>query len=109
MNENEVDYTYETKKFKYQVKPQTYTVDFTIKTRTGKTLLVEAKGRFTSRDRIKHLLVKEQYPEYEIRFLFMRASEKLNRRSKTTYGDWATKNGFLWKEGTEIPKGWLEE
>jgi hypothetical protein len=39
---------------------------------------------------------KESNPHITIIFLFMNADNKITKRSKTTYGEWATKNGFLW-------------
>jgi hypothetical protein len=69
-------------------------------------VILEAKGRFISSDRTKHLLIKEQHPEYDIRFVFQRAANRLNSRSKTTYGAWCDRHGFLWCE-EKIPKEWL--
>lgn len=72
-------------------------------------IIVESKGRFTAHDRKKHLCIRDSNPELDIRFLFQRANERLRKDSKTTYGDWCTRNGFIWAEGTEIPKEWLKE
>ena len=33
-------------------------------------IIIEGKGRFTSYDRAKHLLIKEQQPNLDIRFVF---------------------------------------
>ena len=33
-------------------------------------IIIEAKGWFKARDRVKHLLIQEQYPELDIRFCF---------------------------------------
>ena len=46
----------------------------------------------------KHLLVREQNPDIDIRFLFVNANNKLNKSSKTTYGAWCDKNKILWAE-----------
>lgn len=68
-------------------------------------VLIEAKGYFTSADRTKMKLVKEQHPDLDIRMLFM-ADNKLTKKSKTTYSQWAEKNGFVWAVGDEVPKEW---
>ena len=59
------------------VKSHSYTPDFVL----HNGIILEAKGRFISSDRAKHLLIKEQHPDYDIRFVFQRASNRLNRRS----------------------------
>jgi hypothetical protein len=69
-------------------------------------LLIEVKGRFTSADRRKHVAIRAQHPELDIRFVFYRASEKIAKNSKTTYGMWCDKHGFLWAEGS-VPKEWV--
>jgi hypothetical protein len=96
-----VDFGYESKLIRY-LKPHTYTPDFVL----SNGVIIEAKGRFLSSDRGKHLLIKKQHPELDIRFCFMRASNTLNKRSKTTYGDWCDKHGFLWCE-MKIPREWV--
>ena len=96
-------YSYETEKFKYTVE-KTYTPDFVL---PRKRILVEAKGYFTSADRTKTLKSRAgiEAEGWELRFVFQNAGNKLSRRSKTTYGQWCDKHGFVWAEG-EIPKGW---
>lgn len=98
-----VPFTYETEKLRYHVsKDCAYTPDFKINDRT----FIEVKGMFTSEDRVKHLLVKAQHPEADIRFLFDNASRPINKGSKTTNGAWCDKNGFLYATKI-IPKEWL--
>lgn len=97
-----VSFTYESQRIKYE-KLHTYTPDFIL----DNGVILEAKGRFISSDRTKHLLIKAQHPELDIRFVFMRASNTLTKRSKTTYGDWCDKHGILWCEGS-IPKDWCK-
>jgi len=95
---------YEQKKLKYKVPSSnhTYTVDFEL----PNGIIVETKGLLTLEDRKKMVLVRDQHPELDIRFLFMSANRKLYKGSKTTYGQWCTKNGFLYASKT-IPKEWL--
>lgn len=99
-----VAYEYEPITVRYIPKPKRYTPDF----RLENGVVVETKGFFTSADRAKHLLVKEQHPDLEIRFVFGDASKRLGSTSKTTYGQWATDHGFKWAE-KQIPKEWLAE
>lgn len=99
-----IDGEYEQHKIRY-IKPATnhkYTPDFKL----PNGIYVETKGRFTTADRKKHLLIKEQYPDLDIRFLFYNANNRLSKKSKTTYADWCNKNGFIFAE-KEIPDSWL--
>ena len=97
-------YDYETDKLSYHVsKDHKYTPDFKIK---GTQVYLEIKGQFLTEDRMKHLLVKEQHPDADIRFVFDNPNKPINKGSKTTYAKWCEKNGFLWC-GKDIPKDWL--
>lgn len=71
-------------------------------------IVIEAKGHFTSSDRRKMRCVKEQYPDLEIRFVFGRASNRLNKTSSTTYSKWSETKGFGWANKS-IPKPWHKE
>ena len=71
-------------------------------------IIVETKGRFVLADRKKHLLIKEQYPQIDIRFVFTNSKNKISKGSKTTYAMWCEKNGFLYAD-KQIPQTWLEE
>jgi len=89
------------------VKPETnhrYLADFLLEN----GIIIEAKGMFTSDDRKKHLYIKEQYPQLDIRFLFMSSRNKLSKSSKTTYAMWCDKHGFIYADKC-IPQAWLEE
>lgn len=104
LSEKGVPYEYETTKLTYIPKPRTYTPDFYI---PETNIYVEAKGHLDKGDRMKMLLVKEQYPDLDIRFVFLRANNKIYKGSKTTYADWATKHKFEWAEGS-IPEEWCK-
>ena len=96
---------YETTKIRY-VQPETkhtYTPDFVL----PNGVIIETKGRFVAADRKKHLLIKQQHPDLDIRFVFQRSQNTINKGSKTAYADWATKNGFLYAD-KEIPDEWLK-
>ena len=85
-------------------KPAKYTPDF--KLENG--IIIESKGRFLTEDRQKHLLVKAQHPEYDIRFVFSNSRTKISKRSATTYGMWCEKHGFRYAD-KDIPDAWLKE
>jgi hypothetical protein len=84
-------------------KAKTYTPDFVL----PNGVIVEAKGRLTVHDRTKHMLIKQQHPELDIRFVFQ-YNNPITKGSKTRYTDWADKNGFLWAMN-EIPREWARE
>lgn len=69
-------------------------------------IIVEAKGRLTDHDRKKMVLVKEQNPEFDIRFVFSRPNNPIYKGSKTTYAAWADKHGFIYAKD-RIPPTWL--
>jgi hypothetical protein len=102
--EKNVSFEYETKKLTYIPKPRNYTPDFYI---PHKDLYIEAKGHLDKGDRVKMILIKQQYPDLDIRFVFLNANNKIYRGSKTTYAMWATKHGFEWAEKA-IPEEWLK-
>jgi hypothetical protein len=95
---------YEQLKVKYQRKVSTYTPDFEL----PNGIIIEGKGRFKPEDRAKHLLIKEQHPELDIRFVFSNSNSKLNKNSKTTYASWCEKHGFLYSDKV-IPESWINE
>jgi hypothetical protein len=100
-----IDGEYEKHKIAY-TKPatqHTYTPDF----RLPNGIFVETKGRFVVEDRKKHILIKQQYPELDIRFVFQNSKNKIRKGSKTTYADWCEKHGFKYADGT-IPQEWLK-
>lgn len=95
--------------FVQPAKKRKYTPDFQIKTKTGITCLVETKGRLTREDRKKLILVKEQNPKVKIVLIFMNAANTLDKRSKTTYSEWARDNGFEYYDFRfGLPKEWKE-
>jgi|TARA_R100000049_G_C1935288_1_gene79142 hypothetical protein len=100
---NNISYEYETMYLEYQPRIKRYTPDFYL---SKQDIFVEAKGFWDLADRQKHLLVKEQNKKFDIRLLFVNARNKLNKSSKTTYGEWCDKHDILWAEKT-IPKKWL--
>lgn len=106
LEEAGIESDYESVKIKYMQpsKIRTYTPDFPL----PNGIIIETKGRFTTADRQKHLLIQEQYPELDIRFVFSNPNNKINKNSKTTYAMWCEKNGFMYAKKT-IPEEWLKE
>jgi len=82
----------------------TYTPDFIL----PNGIIIEAKGRFVTKDRQKHLLIQDQYPDLDIRFVFSNPKNKIGKGSKTSYADWCEKKGFLYAEES-IPVEWIQE
>ena len=81
---------------------RTYTPDFQL----DNGIFIETKGIFDSEDRHKHMQVRKQHPELDIRFVFSNSKGKLYKGSKTTYGEWCEKNNFLYAHRL-IPNEWL--
>lgn len=101
-----IDGQYEKNVIQY-TKPETrhkYTPDFTL----PNGIVIESKGIFTVADRQKHLYIKDQHPDIEIRFVFTNPNSKLYKGAKSTYADWCTKNGFKYSK-KDIPEEWLDE
>jgi hypothetical protein len=101
-----LDPQYETVKIEY-VKPEKkhkYTPDFPL----PNGIIVETKGRFDVADRQKHLLIKAQHPEKDIRFVFSNSRQRISKGSQTTYADWCRKHGFLFADKL-IPESWFNE
>ena len=101
-----VSFLFEAEKVPYlqPVKKRTYTWDFKL----PNGIIIESKGRFLSEDRQKHLWIKEQHPELDIRFVFSNSKSKIAKGSKTTYAKWCLDNGFLYAD-REIPIEWIKE
>lgn len=71
-------------------------------------ILVETKGKFELADRKKHLLVKSQHPQLDLRFVFTNPRAKIYKGSPTTYADWCTRHGFTFAKKL-IPPEWVRE
>lgn len=105
LKERGVKFTYEQFKIKWvDPKTKTYTPDFVLEN----GIIIETKGRFISPDRAKHLAVRDQYPDLDIRFVFTNSRTKLYKGSKTTYAMWCDKYGFKYADRV-IPNAWLKE
>ena len=81
---------YEAVHIPYKVSVQRrYTPDWIL---PQQAIMIEAKGRFTKADRDKMLLVKNQWPDLDIRLVFMSLTAKVTKAM--TVADWAKQHGF---------------
>lgn len=83
---------------------RTYTPDFPL----PNGIIVETKGKLEPKDRAKHLFIKNQHPDLDIRFVFQRPHDKIIKGSKTTYAMWCDKYGIKWATRV-IPVEWMQE
>ena len=105
LKERGITFEYEKMKIRWILNEnKTYTPDFVL----PNGIIIESKGRFVSADRKKHLLIQRQSPKLDIRFVFSNSKGKINKGSKTTYGMWCAKYGFLYSDKL-IPQRWIEE
>lgn len=105
LQESGVSFEYETLKIQYEVnETRRYTPDFIL----PNGIIIETKGRFVAADRKKHLLIQQQHPHLDIRFVFSNSRAKLSKGAKSTYAEWCEKHGFLYAD-KEIPQEWLNE
>ena len=101
-----VGFSFETMKVHY-VKPETkhiYTPDFIL----DNGIIIETKGRWLLDDRKKHILIRKQRPDLDIRILFQNANAKISKGSKTSYAAFCEKHGIPYAH-REIPEAWLKE
>lgn len=111
-----IEFTYEQLKIPYTVPERNskYITDFVIGSEE-RPIIIEAKGRFAhhqssdAKERQKFILLKQQYPDLDIRFVFQSRNTKIYPGSKTTVSQWAETHGFLWADKGKIPQEWLDE
>lgn len=88
-----VNISYENKEWPW-VSHHIYTADSTLRTKKGLEVVLETKGYLDADDRSKMRHVKAQHPDLVIIFWFQNPKNRISPSSKTTYHEWATKNGF---------------
>ena len=81
----------------------TYLPDFILES----GIILEAKGVFSPRDRAKHIAIKAQHPDMDIRIVFQNSEVKISKKSRTTYGEWCSKHDIQWCHRL-IPDAWLQ-
>jgi hypothetical protein len=103
--EHGVEVRYEKERVYYLYPPRRamYTPDWVL----PNNIVVESKGLFDAGDRQKHILIKRQIPELDIRFVFQR-DQPLYKGSLTRYSQWCHKFGFQYAIGS-IPDSWYLE
>ena len=109
IKESGIEVLYETERiqFIWPERQAHYKPDFKLP-KIGGFFYVETKGRWVTEDRHKHLLIKKQHPELDIRLVFSNANAKLYKGSPTTYAAYCDKHGIQWAHKT-IPEEWLKE
>ena len=106
------NWSFHTDKVPYVVEHK-YEPDF-VKIIDGKTILLEAKGRFWDyAEYSKYIHIREALPkDYELIFLFqkpfapMPASKKRKDGTKRSHAEWAETNNFTWYNEESVPKEW---
>ncbi|AWD92497.1 endonuclease [Pectobacterium phage Jarilo] len=71
-------------------------------------IFVETKGLWEADDRKKHLLIRRQYPELDIRLVFSSSKSKIYKGSPTSYAQFCEKNNIMYADRL-IPAGWFSE
>ena len=105
LKEHKVKFKYEAIKIEWEdLMYRTYTPDFVL----PNGLIIEEKGLFTPSDRRKHVAIKKQHPNLDIRFVFESSKRKLSKGAKSTYATWCEKNKFLYADRI-VPEEWLKE
>jgi hypothetical protein len=103
LTSRKIKFEYETIKLPYTLEG-TYNPDLLL---VDSGIIVELKGVLDREAKRKMIAVRKQYPDKDIRIVFMNANKKVPG-TKQTHGEWATKNGYTWAEG-KIPEEWLNE
>ena len=105
LKEHKVKFKYEAIKIEWEdLMYRTYTPDFIL----PNGLIIEVKGLFTASDRRKHVAIKKQHPNLDIRFVFESSKRKLSKGAKSTYATWCEKNKLLYADRI-VPEDWLKE
>jgi predicted nuclease of restriction endonuclease-like RecB superfamily len=104
-----IELLYETEKIQYTIpsRQAKYTPDFKLP-KPGGFFYVETKGIWTVQDRAKHILIKTQCPDLDIRFVFSNQNARLYKGSPTTYAMYCEKYGLRYAS-KKVPDDWLEE
>ena len=105
LDKAKIPFDYETINLHYEITEQRKYIPDVI---LPNGIIIELKGRFTAKDRKKMLLVIEQHTDLDIRMVFMRHKNKLNKHSKTTYSVWCDKHNIKWAD-KYIPDSWIRE
>lgn len=101
-----IKYQYEKWKIPYVVPASnhTYRPDFIL----PNGIIVETKGLWEADDRKKMMIIKETYPELDIRMVFSSSRTKIYKGSPTSYAEFCEKHGIKFADKL-IPIDWLKE
>lgn len=101
-----IKFDYEMWKIPYVIPASnhTYCPDFLL----PNGIFVETKGLWEADDRKKHLLIRAQYPELDIRLVFSSSRTKIYKGSPTSYAEWCEKHDIMFADKL-IPAAWLKE
>jgi hypothetical protein len=99
-----VEYEMHTISYLKPARQAKYTPDFLL----PNGIIIETKGRFITADRQKHLLILDQHPDLDIRFVFSNPNTRISKTSATTYAMWCQKHGFMFAKA-DIPADWIAE
>ena len=100
-----IKYDYEKLKIEWEdLAYRTYTPDFVL----YNGIIIESKGMFTAADRRKHLAIKKQHPQLDIRVVFENSRRKLRKGAKSTYAEWCIRYAFRYYDRF-IPEDWIKE
>jgi len=103
-----LEWDYEKFGVRWLPKPRVYTPDFRLMKLDGEFMFIETKGYFDGEDRSKMAAIKKQYPDMDIRLVFMLPNKKLSKAaSAKTYAQWAEQHGFKWSSFC-IPTEWRD-
>lgn len=83
---------------------RSYTPDFVL----DNGIILEVKGFWSTADRRKHVEIKKQHSDLDIRLVFENSRRKIRKGSKTSYGDWCEKKNITYCD-REVPQEWLLE
>jgi hypothetical protein len=89
------------------VRNRRYTPDFTLTTKTGKHIYIEAKKAIDSEQKRKFAYMSKN-KILDLRFIFSNPGGKMPGCKKETYASWAKKIGAKWAK-TTIPMEWYNE
>ena len=97
-----VKYRFEPHWIRYQIEKK-YKPDFLL----PNGILIEVKGWFKFDDQRKHKLIKSQYTELDIRFVFQKINNKV-QGGMFTNKEWCEKYDFKFAESI-VPNSWIHE
>ena len=84
---------------------RTYTPDFVL----DNGIIIEAKGFWSTSDRRKHVEIKQQDPELDIRLVFENSNRKIRKGSSTSYAMWCDKKNIVFCDKGIIPAKWFTD